>query len=254
MARSGCPCLYNEAALRASLHAQRLASGPRRGSHSLPVPKDFPRPQLAMPAQAFHPDFVTSASWQFCSRRLREVLAQPHDTVEFIPVDLVAGSAGARARDYALMRVLAWEDVIESDRPQCMADRNIEALGTATVSHFKLRPNANPRHEVFKVEQTAGAIFVADPVAERVMRARCTGIEFSDPRLPNLASPRRIRTATGVEIVEQGGARSENDDSEGCGANIGSRQRRRLALPQRPARVRQAGLAHGQAVAPAQSW
>lgn len=124
--------MRNEDELRDALYAQRLAYGVRRGDYSLRVPANFPRPQLAMPDQAFHPDFFNLQAGPFCSRRLRDALAQPPEVVEFIPVELVAGSAGARAKEYALMRVLAWDDVMDMEHSDYTPSEGIDPVTGVT--------------------------------------------------------------------------------------------------------------------------
>ena len=39
---------------------------------------------------------------------------------------------------------------------------------------------------------------VTDAVAEQVLRAGCTGVEFLDPTVRTSSDMRRVRTATGV--------------------------------------------------------
>jgi hypothetical protein len=56
-----------------------------------------------------------------------------------------------------------------------------------------------PRTEVFRLDESPSYILATDTLARRVLRAGCTGIEFSDPA--NLRGGKRvdrIRTADGI--------------------------------------------------------
>lgn len=207
--RSGRPAMLNSDDLIASLQAQREAGPPNQRFFDQPVAADFPRPQLAMPDQALHPDYLAVPPfWKICSRRFREALAQPPETVEYIPVDLVAGSQGAWVKDYALMHVLAWDDVMDLARSDYTPTEGVDpATGqsrpeAAHLWQVALRPDARPRHEVFNLDRTLGTIFVTDAVAERVLRARCTGAAFYDPTWPAFSNAYRIRTADGAAVIE----------------------------------------------------
>ena len=73
----------------------------------LPLTSDIPRPRLSLTHTDFAPDYFTYDGYAFCSRRLRDALAQPPDVVQFLPADLVAGGEAVRAQDYAMMHILA---------------------------------------------------------------------------------------------------------------------------------------------------
>src|SRR6202165_4923504 len=52
-------------------------------SDDIPLPDGFVAPRLAMPSRGFAPDYFTSTGFDFCSRRLRDALAQPEHVLQF---------------------------------------------------------------------------------------------------------------------------------------------------------------------------
>jgi hypothetical protein len=165
----------------------------------------FPLPVAALPDWPFAPDFWTFGRYEFASRRLRDALAQPGDTLQFLPFDLVRASAAALAQEYRWMRVLTSQEALDLARCDCTIEDVPHAVTgepvrlLSNIDLFALRHDLAPRTEMFRLAESPTYIFVTDAVAGRVLRAGCTGMEFSDPA--NRQSGKRIdryRTADGI--------------------------------------------------------
>jgi hypothetical protein len=67
------------------------------------------------------------------------------------------------------------------------------------IRRFVLLDNLIPQTEIFRIAEIRSRILATDALAERVLRAGCTGLEFSHP--DNLWSGKRVerhRTADGI--------------------------------------------------------
>ena len=207
LARSGKPKVVNERGLRDAQRALRIAHG-NAVFEETPLPADMPHLQLAMPETGAPPDYFAMGGWEFCSRRFREALDQPEDVVQFTPVDLISGNARARAQDYRWMRVLAWQRVMDLQRSEYEPADGCDPVTGETrpeaiwVLRYALLENLHPPVGVFRVDQTPGAVMVTDAVAERMLRAGCTGLRFRDPTVRVFRERTRYRTLTGVAEVE----------------------------------------------------
>jgi hypothetical protein len=168
------------------------------------LPDDFPPVRLALPEKGFSPDYFGYGGDKFCSRRLREAMDLPEGVVQFMPVDLVAGGAQVRAQEYQLMRVIAHQPAIDLERSVYdEIDGPDEYPGQPRritwVGRYVFLDGLRPATEIFRTDETYAVIFVTDALAERVLRAGCTGMEFCDPTLPQHGDRLlRYRTATGV--------------------------------------------------------
>ena len=184
-------------------------------SQSVKIPGDmrfpdgFRAPILSLPPLDFEPDLFSMSGVSFVSRRFREALAQPDNVVQYWPVELARSSDEARAQDYMHMRVLACQASMDLERSDydTIEGRNQHTGETFTTVSMLTRfvPLAGlvPRTEVFRSSEADDTILVVDSVAERVMRAGCTGVEFRDPEtcwIDGVAE--RHRTADGVRFVE----------------------------------------------------
>jgi hypothetical protein len=203
LARSGKPKVLNERALKEAQRALRITFG-NLVFMDTPLPADMPPLQLAMPDTGTPPDYFTMGGWEFCSRRFREALDQPEHVVQFAPVDLISGNARARAQDYRSLRVLAWQPAMDLQRSEyeptdgCDPVTGQPRSEAVYVLRYALLKNLQPQTGIFRVDQTPGAVMVADAVAERMLRAGCTGVQFVDPTVRIFRGQRRICTATGV--------------------------------------------------------
>jgi len=184
-------------------------SQPVKVPSDVPLPDGFRVPVLSLPPLDFEPDLFSMRGVEFVSRRFREALAQPDDVIQYWPVELARASEKARAQEYMHMRVLAWQasmDLERSDYDTIEGRDRLTGETFTTVSMLtRFVPIAGlaPRTEVFRSAEARLTILVVDSVAERVMRAGCTGVVFRDPEtcwMDGVAE--RHRTADGVRFVE----------------------------------------------------
>jgi hypothetical protein len=168
-------------------------------------PETVPRIRLGMPLRGFAPDYLTFGGHILVSRRLREALAQPAHVVQFVPVDLVRGGARARRQDYRLMRVLAKYPSVDRSSPLSVMKPVTSWLTGETefwldmLRPILLRRDFDPPEDIFRVAERPSQILVSDALAERVLRAGCTGVDFGDPGTVHWRPYiERTRTAAGI--------------------------------------------------------
>jgi hypothetical protein len=155
--------------------------------HDVPLPDEFPVPLLGLPDRSFAPDFFSFGIYDFVSRPLRDAMAQPDHVVQYTPVELVRGSAEARAQDYRLLRVLAKQSAMDLERSDCELEEFTHRLTgermkwPREITRFALLDNLIAKAEIFRIAEIASRVLVTDALAERVLRAGCTGIEFYHP-------------------------------------------------------------------------
>lgn len=170
------------------------------------IPADFIRPVLRMPGRSFAPDFFHLGSKMFASHKLREALAQPDSVIQYHPIELLSGSAEVRAQDYRWMNILACVPAIDMQASQYTIEE-ATTYDTGEVFRFiwsydrmVIRDDIAPAAELFRVAEDFGTVLASDALAERVMRAGCTGAAFEDPATyRNFGPISRYRTATGIE-------------------------------------------------------
>ncbi|WP_284943944.1 imm11 family protein [Acidisoma cladoniae] len=174
-------------------------------SDDIPLPPRFPKLTLILPEKRFAPDFFTQADYQFCSEKLRNLLDQPEHVVQFVPINFFAGGDEARAKNYTCMRVIANQPAVDIYRSDCDVAEFINPItGERSANprfpnRFALLEGLEARTEVFRIDESSTRILVTDAVAERVVRGRCTGIEFADPEdLQYTDKPKRYRGPKGV--------------------------------------------------------
>ena len=177
----------------------------------IPLPPEIPPCRLAMPEKGFSPDFFSSSGLDFASRRLREVLAQPPEVVEFVPIELLSEGEAARAQDYRLMRVLAEQPAMDLDRSHCKVREEVnwvtgERLRRADFPWSIVLPDDfQPRTSLFRVQEASTTILVTDALALRVLHAGCTGVEFDDFGISKWGMHTgRLRTTTGIALHRVG--------------------------------------------------
>jgi hypothetical protein len=152
----------------------------------VPLPPDLPRLRLAMP-QDVAPDYFGYDAFTIVSRRLKDAMAQPEHVLQFIPIELVEGGEQARAREYHLMHILIRQPAIDLERSEGELEDYVNRLTGKPSKRFRfvtrlaLRKDLHPLAEIVQVEERLSLLLVSDALAERVLRAGCTGVEFSDP-------------------------------------------------------------------------
>lgn len=169
------------------------------------LPDDFPRVRIALTQTNFAPDYFGHDGFYFCSRRLRDALAQPKDVIQFLPIDLVAGGDAVRAQDYRRMHILAQQPAMDIARSDCrLKEVTHQVTGKVftrvdRIDRFVLLDGLEPHTEIFHPEEAGSNILVTDALAARVLAAGCTGLEFQDPAVPwHEMRVERIRTTTGI--------------------------------------------------------
>jgi len=174
-------------------------------SSDVPLPDDFPPPRLFLPEKKFTPDYFIFGGYRFVSRQFRDALAQPEAVVQYVPCEVVGGNAESRAQDYRLLRVLAIQPAVDLERSECeLEDFTNRWTGERTkrprsVDRYALLADLVPKTEIFRMAEERTYVLTTDALAERVLRAGCTGMEFSDSA--NRQSGMRIdryRTADGI--------------------------------------------------------
>lgn len=193
----------------AALYAVRRRTG-ILDLDTLALPPEVPAPRLVMPQAGFAPDFFWIGPWYFASRRLREVLAQPAEVVDFVPAVLIEGGEEARVQDYALMRVRAVQPAMDLHLSVCdvreALGMNGEPLHRAVArrpmsSRMVLREDLRPRTDLFRIDEDRVTILATDALALRVLAAGLTGVQFNDPGLLDYGLQyRRLRIPGGVRL------------------------------------------------------
>lgn len=170
------------------------------------VPHDFPAPRLRFPQQDFAPDYMYLGPITLVSRRLRETLALAEAGVQYLPIEISSSSPAARAQDYRWINIRACYpaldmaqssyDTYEFTHPITGEQHQMHWL----FDRIALRDEIDPAAQLFRAAEHTTFVLAADLLAERVMRAGCTGIVFEDPdTVPGFGRPiHRYRTATGV--------------------------------------------------------
>ena len=197
--------LANEGALADALGP--LVWAQAVGDFSNPfISADFPRPQLHMPVTGFAPDYFSIGLYKFVSQRLRDVFALPAGLVQYIPINLTDGGPEVRANNYRWMNLLACRPAIDLQRSiYKVRERTRHPTGETywhigAYERMVIRDDIAPSAELFRAAEDLVTVLASDFLAERVMRAVCTGISFEDPATARSLGPiSRYRTATGVE-------------------------------------------------------
>ncbi len=169
------------------------------------LPDDFPVARIAMTQADFAPDYFSQGGFDFCSRRLRDALAQPEDVVQFLPIELVAGGEAVRAQDYRRMHILAQQPAMDIARSDCELEKITHRVTGRVftrvewIDRFVLLDGFEPRTEMFHPEEAPSRVLSTDALATRVLAASCTGLEFRDPAVPwHGIRVERLRTTTGI--------------------------------------------------------
>ena len=171
----------------------------------LRLPEGFPLLEMNMPIGDWPaPDFFNINILTFVSARMRSVLRLSGDVVQYLPIKLAAAGPLARAQDYRLLRVLPHQPAIDLSRSKYHVGGWTEDDGTKKefiimVTSLALRADLSTRSELFWADEVPVCLLATDALAERVMKAGCTGVQFDDPATTGVLNGMiRIRTADGV--------------------------------------------------------
>jgi hypothetical protein len=175
------------------------------------LPPEFPIPIMHFPSSGFAPDYFSFGSVDFCSARLRDALAQPADVIEYTPIDLRCDGAKAIAQEYQRMRILAVQPAMDMQRSLYETAEWVHPETGETsilirdVEKLVLQEGFWPRTEIFCIEERSLDVFAIDALAERVLKAGCTGLEFSHLETPDydIDIPVTIRTKRGVSLRKE---------------------------------------------------
>lgn len=170
------------------------------------LPENFPIASLKLPVSDFSPDFIVLEHRWFMSAKLLAAMALPDWVADIRPIDLVAGGAEARAKDYHFVRVRAFADAIDFAASDARLSKFRSAKTGAMItsvdwlSRIRIREGFKPTADLFEDATAQTRCFATDALAERVLAAGCTGIAFVHPQW--FAEPDGdavIRTAAGIE-------------------------------------------------------
>lgn len=162
------------------------ASLPGDGPWSEPWPADFPTPRVRF-AEGRLPDYNVVQNLPFVSDRMRRAMDLPDGAAQFVPVENVSRPPRARAARYSLLRVLAQARAIDGERSDCHVDRPVsvktgaEVLRLAGVTAIRLLSGFEPPADLFREIAAPTIVFATDALAERVIAAGCTGVQFRHP-------------------------------------------------------------------------
>jgi hypothetical protein len=170
----------------------------------------FCPPIVKFPSDGFAPDWFSFDSLDYCSEKLAAALAQPPDVIQLLPMKLICDGEAALAKNYRVIRILAHQPAMDLLRSEYSfssdkgLDSNTIFFGLGFVEKFVLLPGFKPETEIFRVEENPVIrILATDALAERVLKAKCTGIRFEHIDNPDYSGgePYTIRTARGVKVI-----------------------------------------------------
>ena len=177
---------------------------PDKYHSTIALSPDFPRLRIALP-EAGVPDFFGAGAEMFASRKLRDALAQPPDVVQYVPIELAAGGPSVIAQDFKWMRVLVDHPAMDREQSKYStlegddAPKKSPPKRAMMIEKFVFIPDFRAPCEIFSVQEAMLTWVASDALAERVLRAKCTGIEFCEPETVGIwRGIRRFRTLKGI--------------------------------------------------------
>ena len=162
------------------------ASLPGEGPWSDPWPAEFPTPRVRF-AESRLPDYNRTQNLPFVSDRMRRVMDLPSDIAQFLPIINVSRPPRARAARYSLLHLLAFARAIDGERSDCHVDRPTSAKTGAQVLRFtgltavRFLPDFEPPADLFREAAAPTVLLATDALAQRVIDAGCTGVQFRHP-------------------------------------------------------------------------
>jgi hypothetical protein len=161
--------------------------------------------QLILRLKDFDVDYFKWGGPMFVSERMRDVMALDPSEVNYIEVDDSKSARLPRSKKYQMMEPLIYEDMIDPERSVYWEDPNLPSseFGPYDIYKFAFRQDAAPTHDIFYDSFFATFVFCSDQLAERLLKAGCTGLDFTDPRGYAGSGVRRRRTVDGIEIYGQ---------------------------------------------------
>ena len=162
------------------------ASLPGDGPWSAPYPPDFPTPRVRF-AEGRLPDYNRIQNLAFVSDRLRRAMDLPDDVVQFLPIKNLNRPPRARVARYSLLHVLASARAVDGERSECHLDRyrsaktGAEVLELAGLTLIRFLPDFAQSCDLFREAAAPTITLVTDALAQRVISAGCTGVQFRHP-------------------------------------------------------------------------
>ena len=187
----------NERQLRAAGAAAGV--GPATEADPVRLPADFPAMQLRITRSDIAPDFL-GLSYRLVSRKLRDALAQPEHVVQYLPVDATESHPNVQAQDYRVMRLLRRQTVLDISASdvefrELPADDPVgPPIRLASFTRMAFLSHASTRYEIFTDTTERSTWLCTDPLAQRVLEAGCTGIEFVLPESDTPGGEEMIKT------------------------------------------------------------
>jgi hypothetical protein len=159
-------------------------------------------PALILRLEDFDVDYFTWGGPMFVSERMREAMALDPSEVQYIDIDDSESAPLPRSKKYKIMAPLVYEALMDPEKSVYWADSipPPSEFGAHEIYKFVINKDAAPTHDLFYDNFFATFLFCSDQLAERVLSAGCTGIEFTDPRGYRGADVQRRRTLHGIEI------------------------------------------------------
>lgn len=139
----------------------------------------MPAPRLVITDETFHPDYFFSHGLGFASARFRETAALPDTVAVFSPVDASRCHARARDKDYRVLWVVPWREMIDVEA----SDLDFFDPGTgsepivASTRRIALLDGFVADVPMFRGRKTR-QVFVSDAFAETMLRAGVEGAGF----------------------------------------------------------------------------
>jgi len=157
---------------------------------------------LILRLEDFDVDYFTWGGPMFVSERMREAMALDPSEVQYIDVDDSQSAPLPRSKKYKIMEPLVYEDLMDPEKSVYWANSipPPSEFGPHEIYKFVFHPHAAPTYDLFYDNFFATFIFCTDQLAERVLSAGCTGMDFTDPRGYRGADVQRRRTLHGIEI------------------------------------------------------
>ena len=180
---------------------------PGDGPFTQALPDDFPTPLVCFSDDSFLPDYLGA---RLVSRRLRDAMALPFETAQFLPCRIAEGSVEATwEMSYFYMYLRAVQPAMDLERSKskkeaCISNKTgAPYLSIDHITQLVLRADLEPQHGLFRMMEHPTTALATDALAERVQRAGCSGVVFLEPGTAYLpwdapAEKRRYRTLDGV--------------------------------------------------------
>lgn len=141
-------------------------------------------PVLEITEPDFAPNYLQTHGVAFVSRRLREAMALPPETVEWRPVEMGSATEAATAQDYKRMGLRVFLDVIDPVRADYQILSEVTCEDGSRVSRrfaqrIYWRMGLEPSHDLFRA-RFSGVVVATDPLATRVLHAGVEDVAFFD--------------------------------------------------------------------------